>query len=508
MYRILTASKDAYITDKIINNSFRATDGNTGQAGTLDLFKLFNETTITGSDQQREFSRLLLKFDISTLSDMLNDAKIDINDNTFNCELKLHDIYGGQTTPSNFNVIVFPLAQNFSEGSGYDVSQYEDIDATNFITASISNGSAVLWNAKGAMESGSLGVSGLDVYTSGTLAGPAGSSLTSLTSEQHFVNGTEDLCVNVTKVVSGVISGQIPDYGFLVGYSGSFELNKKSYFVKRFASRNAANTSIRPKLIVKYDDSIQDNHQDFIYDVTSSLYLNNFHYDSAANIIGGGAGEGELTGNNCMVLKLETGSFKKTFNVSQAQRGDNRITGLYSASFAVSSFETLLRPHILATGSVTFDQVWTNSTDNITYLSSSLTITNNKRFAFENFHQNLLVTVTNLRESYNVGDVIKIRVFSENRDRDITFKKLPFEKKSQIYHQMHYRVRDFKTSEIVIPFDTVNNSTRLSTDASGMYFEFYLDSLYRGRTYVFDFLIKKNGFDTIITDAASKFRID
>ena len=39
MYRILSASKDAYITNKIINNSFRATDANTGQAGTLDLLR-------------------------------------------------------------------------------------------------------------------------------------------------------------------------------------------------------------------------------------------------------------------------------------------------------------------------------------------------------------------------------------------------------------------------------------------------------------------------------------
>ena len=43
MQRILTASKDTYITNKIINNSFRATDSNAGSAGTLDLFKLYNE---------------------------------------------------------------------------------------------------------------------------------------------------------------------------------------------------------------------------------------------------------------------------------------------------------------------------------------------------------------------------------------------------------------------------------------------------------------------------------
>ena len=56
------------------------------------------------------------------------------------------------------------------------------------------------------------------------------------------------------------------------------------------------------------------------------------------------------------------------------------------------------------------------------------------------------------------------------------FKKLPIEKKSQVYHQMYYRVRDFKSGDTIIDFDTSDKSTRLSTDSSGMYFEFYIDS--------------------------------
>ena len=38
--------------------------------------------------------------------------------------------------------------------------------------------------------------------------------------------------------------------------------------------------------------------------------------------------------------------------------------------------------------------------------------------------------------------------------------------------------------------------------------EFFVDSLPKGRTYVFDFLIKSGGFDTVVTDAASKFRVE
>jgi hypothetical protein len=507
MYRILSASKDTYITNKIINKSFRATDANVGQAGTLDLFKLYNENTLTGSSEQTELSRLLLKFDLSSVSQMQTRGLIDINDSSFKCFVKLHDVYGGQTSPENFDVILFPLSQSFDEGSGYDITGFRDVGAVNYITSSFTSGAPVMWNLAGAMKSGSLGDESIDVIVSGSLSGPSGTSLTSLSPVQRFVTGEEDLLVDVTKIVSGTVTNQIPDRGFLIGFSGSFENNKKSYFVKRFASRNSSNTAIRPKLIIKYDDSLHDNHEDFTFDLTSSLYLNNFQQGVAKNIVTGLTAT-ELSGENVMILKIESGSFKKSFDVSQAQRGTNRLTGVYSSSFAISSFETALRNHIISSGSITFDQIWSSSDESITYLSSSIEIKNNQRTAFDNFHQNLLVTVTNLRPSYKLGDVIKIRVFSEDRDRDVVFKKLPREKKSQIYHNMHYRVRDFQTGDVIIDFDTSGKSTRLSTDSNGMYFEFYVDSLPRGRTYVFDFLIKKAGFDTIVTDAASKFRVD
>lgn len=514
MYRILSASKDTYITNKIINQTFRATDANVGQAGTLDLFKIYDESKLSGEEgKQTEISRLLLKFDIDTVTQMQSEGKIDINSDTFKCYVGLNDVYGGQTTPSNFDLILFPLSQSFIEGSGYDVSSFRDVGAVNFVTASESRGTSIPWNEPGALASGSLGDPNIDVIVSGTLAGPDGSSFVSLSPVKYFETGEEDLLIDVTTIVSGTVSGQIPDYGFLIAFSGSYENNQKTYFVKRFASRNSSNTAIRPKLIIKYDDSLQDNHEDFIFDSTGSLYLNNYHFGEPANILSGEAAT-ELSGENVMVLKIISGSFKKTFNVSQALRGVNRIAGVYSSSFAISSFSTesingdSVKKHVEVSGSLIFDEIWSSSDETITYLSSSLKINKNTRTAFDNFQQNILVTVTNLRDAYKQGDVIKVRVFSEDRDREISYTKLPIEKKSQIYHQMYYRVRDFQTDDILIDFDTSLGSNKLSTDSSGMYFEFYVDSLPRGRTYVFDFLVKKAGFDTIVTDAASKFRVE
>ena len=66
MYRILQALQDTYITNKIVNNSFRATDANVGQAGTLDFFKLYDESKLPGtSSNVIELSRTLIKFDLN-----------------------------------------------------------------------------------------------------------------------------------------------------------------------------------------------------------------------------------------------------------------------------------------------------------------------------------------------------------------------------------------------------------------------------------------------------------
>jgi len=505
MIRILSASKDTYITNKIINNSFRATDANMGEAGSLDLFKLYNESLLSGETNPIELSRLLIKFPLQEVTQMDTDKKIDINDSSFKAYIKLHDVYGGQTSPDKFHLILFPLSKSFDEGTGMDVVNFSDISACNYITSSFTNGAAIEWNLAGANKSGSLGDPNIDVIVSGTLDSSVGPI--SLSPTQYFEKGTEDLYMDVTTIVSGTCAGLIPDHGFLIAYSGSYEKNPYSYFVKRFSSRNAARSSQRPKLYIQYNDSVQDSHTDMIFNVSSSLYLQNYHYEDLSNILSG-SDSSELTGENCMKLKIESGSFKQLYDVSQALRGRHRVEGVYSASFAISSFDTLLYTQANLTGSITFNEVWTNNEETVTYLSSSITINKENRRKANTKHQNnVLISVLNVNEEYRQGEKINIRVFAEDRDRSITYVRTPYEKKSMIYRNMHFRIRDVFDGSILIDFDKVNNSTLLSTDEDGMFFNFYTDSLPKGRTYVIDFLISRNSNDTVIKDAASKFRI-
>ena len=77
MYKILTASSDNYITNKNISN-FRTTDANVGSAGTLDLFKLYNESTLTNSAATASISYTGQPVDSNTLTIISTDGTVKV----------------------------------------------------------------------------------------------------------------------------------------------------------------------------------------------------------------------------------------------------------------------------------------------------------------------------------------------------------------------------------------------------------------------------------------------
>jgi hypothetical protein len=503
MYKILSASKDTYITNKIIRNSFRATDANVGRAGTLDLFKMFGESASGSVSEPIEISRLLVKFDLSPLEEMHSKQQVDMNNSSFKVMLNLKDVYGGQTTPNNFKAIVFPLAKNFDEGIGRDIVNFGDLDATNFLTSSVSSGVITKWNLPGAKASGSLGAANIDVIVSGSLDGQT----INLSREQSFITGEEDLLVDVTKIISGTIDNKISDHGFLIAFSGSFENDQKTYFVKRFGSRHAQDYTKRPKLEVKFDDTIADNHENFIFSSTGSIFLNNINNGVLTNIVSGTAAT-QISGENCMLLTLKSGSFSKIITCSQHKIGGLFQTGIYSASFAISEYATrIMYEEVISAGSASFDEIWGSLDGSIGYHTSSLVINSPFRSSFDGSESRLITTIKNLKSRYRENSITKLRVFIENRDRDIKFTKGPVETKSQIFSNMYYRVVDKQSGKVVIPFDTSHNSTKLSTDSDGMFFKFHMSNLEPGRLYKFEFLIEDFNQAKIIDDASADFTI-
>ena len=142
MFRSINADKDTYITNKYVDG-IRAVSGNVGIAGSLDLFKLYGINFAgTGSNKipQNELSRIFVHFDLDSIRNLHESGRIDINHESFKCHLLLKDVYGGQTTPADFTVSVFPLSASFAEGFGKDTAYYSDKDVCNFLSSSKSSG--------------------------------------------------------------------------------------------------------------------------------------------------------------------------------------------------------------------------------------------------------------------------------------------------------------------------------------------------------------------------------
>lgn len=513
MYLILTASKDTYITNKIINSTFRATDANLGRAGTIDIFKLYDESVISGETSPIEISRALVKFEYDSLKS-LTGSVLNINDPSFKCYLKMYDVLGTQVVPRNFNIVLYPLSQSFDEGDGRDVSSFADLDVCNFVTASYSSGVIYPWHVSGANSIGVLGSPNIDVIGSGSL----GAGIVDLGVSQNFSVGNENLSIDVTKIVSATLAGLLPDLGMRLSFSGSEETDAKSRFVKRFASRHSKNVFLRPALHVSFDDTIRDNHESFVFDVSGSLFLSNYHRGLPANIVSGTA-LSPVTGDNCMKLTLKTGSFTKTVDVSQydISTDGTGMKGLYYTSFAIASSDTsdiiigsgTISDFAYASGTITFDETWLSNDGTIVYHTSSLTMTMPTRTSLMYIPRNPVIKVVNLLGDYTPNDSVKVRIFGLDTNNVQNKPAKSYRNvKSEMFEEVYYRVIDTDTGNEVIPYAQTNSGTRCSTDSDGMFFNFKMSSLPPGRVYYFEFLIRDRGVDLQVAQRSPSFRVN
>ena len=506
--RILPCIADGYIQNRIFNGKTRSTDANVGLGGTIDIFKLYDEHPISSSMEFTlsgaiELSRGLLKFDLDPIR-ALTGSVIDLNTN-FSCSLLMESVFAGQPVPSNTSLSVHLLSKSFDEGQGFDVVSYNDLDSANFVTASVSAGSASLWNITGSGKSGYLGQKNVDYITGSADFGD-------LISNQLFKLGIENLNVDVTKLVSASLTQDI-DHGFRLSLSSSHETDDKSYFVFRFASRHSTNPAIRPRLYVRWNDAVQDHHEDFQFDLSGSLFLRNYARGRLTNIVSGTALT-QITGNNSILLKLESGSTKFFVTGAQHNFGTNLWqSGTYSASFLIPSVKnSTLYTEIQSAGSASFDEIWSSLDESIAYHSASTPfVVKSQVRSFSNSPKRLVLNISNLRSQYSQNEVARFRVQVFDVDEEFKASKFPLERKSLIFPKMYYQLRDANTLDTIIPFDAKGegdgiDGTLMSVDENGMFFDVWINDLPLGRSYKFDFKIKENnGSEMIFSDLDLKF---
>lgn len=499
MLKILKADKDSYITDKIVGGT-RKTNANVGAAGTLDLFKLYG-ATFSGSNPNTEKSRILVHFDLDDIRDLVSAGKLDTNDSSFWCKLHLKDVYGGQPSPTNFTVSVFPLSASFDEGVGRDVSYYADYDTCNWLTASL----GTKWYVSGCSLTCAAQSSPGDYITSSV-------NLASTEVKQTFVKGDEDLVVDVTSIVSATLSGELPDSGFRISFQNTLETNNNTYFVKRFGARTAHNEVKRPHLTVGFDDSITDDTQNLTFDSACKITLYNSVGGSLSNILSGSSLT-QITGSNCLVLKLLTeisgGYYDLVFSGSQFTRGIHPVSGTYQATVTIPSSNATIKTKLAQSGSVNFLPVWASNDLSVGYVTGSVITARPPIRTGANTLKSYSVSVNDVKSAYKNDEeaLVRVHIFDQTNPY-IKLTKVPINLNGIVVKNVYYQIRDVVTGEVIIPFDDTKNSTKVSSDFEGMFFNMHTSSLRVGRTYTIDVMISQNGIKTKFESVSPDFRIE
>mgnify|MGYP003585087731 CR=1 FL=1 len=493
MFKIIKADKDTYITNRIIKGVSSETS-NVGLAGSLDLFKLYG-ATLSGSTPNTELSRLLVHFDITPIFALSSSHTINVQDDSFFARLIMRDVYGGQPTPSRYTLSICPMSMSFDEGLGKDVVYYSDIDSANFISASHDES----WNGSGCSVSGNVG-STCDYYTD-------------LECTQYFASGEEDLAVDVTAAVKAMLLQTIPNAGFRIAFASSEESDQRTYFVKRFASHQAFDQSKHPRLIVGYDDSVHDTSSGMTLDTLQTMIVYSYDHGAPANIVSGSM---QITGSNCLKLKLRLttslGPYDLTFSGSQCTQGTHYVTGAYSAPVTVSSSDKYIKCALALSGSVTLQPMWQSLDGTVTYtVGQSVTFLPRTMSSTPIPAKKYNVTVNGIQNTYRSDEtaIMRVNVF-DYASPLIKLIKVPANSPGAlqgIASDAFYSIRDAVTREIVVPFDLDHGSTRLSSDATGLFFKFDASNLEVERTYVIDILLLVGGEEQRYNSVSPTFKI-
>ena len=196
LYRY-TASADNTITDAFrANLEFRGTGSNMGAADILEAFYIVGQTS-GSAGLSSEKSRILIQFDMSQISDDRSSEKIPAS-GSISWHLRLYNAAHASTLPKNFKMVAKVVSGSWQEGSGLDMDEYTDQTSESIAGSS--------WVTKG------LSTDGFSTWL--TQGGDyADSALSPAVSSPTFVDGTEDLSIDVSDIVEDWVAGGVKAAG-------------------------------------------------------------------------------------------------------------------------------------------------------------------------------------------------------------------------------------------------------------------------------------------------------
>lgn len=245
---------------------------NTGNNPVIELF--YGGST---DFEKTKYSRYLFDFDIDSLrrdcgnlestKHFLNMTNTSCFDAQTSCKTFCSSI-GDVRRGTSFDLVLFTVPNSWDEGNGYDYV-YAKNPTSNSNNEMYCESPTNWFQRKTNTDWGSGGVFSGDPYESVDVT---------VIGEQHFENGDENLCIDITDFVnnylmSGSTSGSTDFNGFGIAYKYQQEVltNEDSFYVGFFGKDT--NTVYEPYINTTYEDVIIDDRDRFYLDKTNRLYI-------------------------------------------------------------------------------------------------------------------------------------------------------------------------------------------------------------------------------------------
>lgn len=490
------ATIDNTITNAYKNNLItRGTGSNMGAADILEAFVIHGQTSASINATNAEQSRVLISFPVDKIMSDITAGVVPSSSVTYT--LKMFNAPHAGTTPLSYSLDVAIAKTEWTEGRGLDMDNYTDIGASNWGQRKVNTN----WTTAGG-----------DYYRYDEIVGSPNSA------SFFFSSGVEDLEVDVGFAMDRWRGGAVSNYGFLIKNSDeAISGSLGTFYTKKFFGRTSEYFLKRPYIQAEWNSSRQDDRGNFTVssslltsaDNINTLFLYNVVKGELKNIpylaknylrvavystLSGAAIPGKIVDSNNNTVTYVTGGL--------LHENGKDITGIYTASFACTGTQNILYDvWFTGSGGPEFNsnliQYATGSFEPKVPQASQLIYEDRKVSA-----------ITNLETTYTQGQQPRLRLFVRPYDWSPNIYNIAVSTvKPEIIENAYYRVFRTIDKNDVIPFGTGStNSTLMSYDVSGNYFELDTSYLDKGYSYGVQVAYKING-QYVVQPEIFKFRI-
>lgn len=227
---------------------------NTGQNPVSELFY--------GTPDDQSFSRFIFQFSMDRLEEFRTQGMFpDLTKFTHTLRMtntgafdlsQMGKDFNGKERSSSFDLVLYPLGQEWDEGVGYDY----------YVTPFVNDALSISTSPSNWFESG----------TNTNWIAPGAISGATTIGQQHFEHGNENLEIDITPYVNAILSGATNN-GLCLAYTDDLEttIREAAQYVGFFTRHTQ--TVYEPHIESIYDDRILDNRINFYLDKTNRLYL-------------------------------------------------------------------------------------------------------------------------------------------------------------------------------------------------------------------------------------------